>query len=329
VRRREFIGLVGGVAAWPLVARAQQAKVPRVAFVTILPLSVPVEADPVAKSFAQRLRDLGYVDGQNLTLEWYSADNQLERLPGLMREVVASNVDVILSTTWLVTRAAKDVTSTVPIVMATSATPVESGFAQSISKPGGNITGLTTEVNINLSAKRLQLLKELLPDKRRLAWLVSPTEMARGSHWWKTIETASRDLGWELLIAEHAPKDYTSAFALIIRERPDALFVNQQTSNYGNRELIVAFAAQYKLPAMYPTRQYLGSGGLMSYGSDLTEQFRRAAEYVDLILKGTKPGDLPIELPRKFELVINMKTARELGITVPPTLLAFADELIE
>jgi putative tryptophan/tyrosine transport system substrate-binding protein len=332
LKRREFIMLLGGAAtAWPLAARGQQTgRVYRVALVfTTSPVSEMVGPDPIhpmARSFEQGLRALGYLQGQNLVLEHRSAEGKFERFPEIIRELVSVNVDVIVTVTNPMTQAAKDVTRTVPIVMAYSVSPVENGLVQSLSRPGGNVTGLSSNVGSDIPGKQLQLLKELLPRLSRVAFLHSKEQAAEGV---ETGEAAARELGIKLLPAEHTPSDYNDAFTVIAREHPDALVVSASAVNVANRRLIVEFAAQRRLPAMYATREFVSAGGLISYGVDFADLFRRAAGYVDKILRGTKPADLPVEQPTKFELVINLKTAQSLGLDVPDKLLALADEVIE
>jgi putative ABC transport system substrate-binding protein len=277
MKRRDFLLLGSSLAASPLVARAQPtAKVHHVAYVGFAGrLSEMTGTDPVnpaTRAFKQGLRDLGYLEGQNLLIEWRSAEGNLERLPQIMRELISVDVDVIVSGNQPVTQAAHDATRTIPIVMTTDGTPVELGFVQSLARPGGNITGLTFQV------------------------------------------------GWDI---------HAKAFALLTRERPDALLLAPGSSSYKNRGLIVEFAAQSRLPAMYWAREFVDASGLMSYGADLSDLHRRAAGYVDKVLKGAKPADLPIQQPNKFQLVVNLKTATALGLTVPPSLLARADEVIE
>jgi putative tryptophan/tyrosine transport system substrate-binding protein len=332
MRRREFITLLGGAAAaWPLAARAKPTgRVYRVALVfTTSPVSEMAGLDPIhplARSFVQGLRALGYLQGQNLVLEHRSAEGKFERFPEIMRELVSIRTDVIVTVTNPMTRAAQDVTRTVPIVVAYSVSPVENGLVQSLSRPGGNVTGLTMNVGSEIPGKQLQLLKELLPRISRVAFLHSKEQEAEGV---QNGEAAARALGIKLLPAEHTPTDYTDAFALIAREHPDALVVGGSAVNVANRYLIVEFAAQRRLPAMYPTREFVSAGGLISYGVDFHDLFRRAAGYVDRILRGAAPSDLPVEQPTKFQLVINVKTAIALGLEPPPTLLALADEVIE
>jgi len=332
MRRREFITLIGGAAvAWPLAARAQQTgKVYRVGLVfTTSPVSEMVGADPIhplARSFVYGLRTLGYLQGQNLVLEHRSAEGKFERFPEIMRELIAAKVDVIVTVANPMTQAAKQVTGTVPIVMAYSVSPAELGLVQSLNRPGGNVTGLTMNIGSEIPGKQLQVLRELLPTMSRVAFLHSKEQEAEGV---QNGEAAAEKLGIKLLPAEHTPTDYSGAFAFITREHPDALMVGASAVNVANRQLIVEFAAQRRLPAMYATREFVNIGGLISYGVDFHELFRRAAEYVDRILRGAKPADLPVEQPAKFALVINLKTAKSLGLDVPDKMLALADEVIE
>jgi putative tryptophan/tyrosine transport system substrate-binding protein len=281
---------------------------------------------PLARSFVQELRALGYVQGQNLVLEPRSAEGKFERFPEIIRELVSIKTDVIVTVANPITQAAKDVTRTVPIVMAYSVSPAEQGVVQSLNRPGGNVTGLTMNVGSEIPGKQLQLLKDLIPRISRVAFLHSKEQEAEGV---QSGEAAAGKLGITLLPAEHTPTDYSNAFALIMREHPDALMVGSSAVNVANRHLIVEFAAQRRLPAIYATREFVNIGGLISYGVDFHDLFRRAAGYVEKILRGANPGGLPVEQPTKFALVINLKTAKALGLEVPPTLLALADEVIE
>jgi putative ABC transport system substrate-binding protein len=331
LKRREFITLIGSAAALPLAARAQQTgRVYRVALVfTTSPVSQMVGVDPIhpfARTFVHSLRTLGYLQGQNLVLEPRSAEGKFELFPEIMRELVSTKVDVIVTVANPMTQAAKDATGTIPIVMAYSVSPVEQGVVQSLSRPGGNVTGLAMNAGSEIPGKQLQVLKELLPAISRVAFLHSKEQETEGV---QNGEAAARKLGITLLPAEHTPTDYGAAFDFITREHPDALVVGASAVNVANRHLIVEFATQKRLPAMYATREFVNIGGLVSYGVDFNDLFRRAAGYVDNILRGAKPADLPVEQPTKFDLVINLKTAKTLGVTVPDKLLALADEVIE
>jgi putative ABC transport system substrate-binding protein len=331
MKRREFVRLVGGAAAaWPFAAHAQQpAKMHRVAHVAAaLPVSEMVGPNPInpgARALVQGLRALGYIEGKNLVLECRSAEGKYERLSEIMQELVSINVDVIVTGTNPTTKAAKAVTQSVPIVMM-SPNPVEEGLIQSLARPGGNITGLMIDTGPEFSAKRVQLLKELLPKMSRLAFLHSeemPFEFTQ------RLKSASQELGITLLLAEHTPTGYASAFALIERERPDALLVPSTAANFANRRLIAEFAAKSRLPAMYGRREFVEAGGLIAYGVGVADLFRGLAGYIDRILKGAKPADMPVEQPTKFQLTINLKSAKALGMEIPPLLLAQADEVIE
>src|SRR5262245_49975034 len=283
-------------------------------------------SNPAARGFVQGLRELGYVEGSNLVLEWRTAEGKFERIHDIVQELVSIKVDVIVTVTTPMTRAAKEVTQTVPIVM-TSDNPVEEGLIQSLARPGGNITGLTSHSGLEIQAKQVQLLKEILPRMSRLAVLLPKPETL--ADWKQIAEATTRALGVKLLFTEHAPSDYAAAFALIERERLDALLVASSAANFANRRLIVEFTARNRLPAIYSIREYVDAGGLVSYGLGMADFYRRLAGYVDRILKGAEPAELPVEQPTKFELVINLKTAKALGLTIPPELLARADELIE
>jgi putative ABC transport system substrate-binding protein len=284
-------------------------------------------ANPAVWMFVHTLRELGYVEGTNLVLERRSAEGKYERFPEIVRELVSLKTDVIVTIANPMTHAAKEVTRTVPIVMGVSANPVGEGLIDSLARPGGNITGLSVDTGHDIVAKQIQLLKEIVPTMSRLVLLQSKVEPLPEME--QVAKIASQELGVELLIAEATPTDYTDAFALIGRERPDGLLVARGVANYSNRAAIVEFAAQNRLPAMYGFKEDVAAGGLAAYGVDLLDLFRRAAGYVDKILKGADPAELPVEQPTKFQLIINLKTASSLGLTVSPLLLARADEVIE
>ena len=332
MKRRQFIALIGGaLGVWPINAQTQQVKMHRVGLVfstaPVSELTGPNPIHPAAKGFLRGLHQLGYFEGQNLVMEWRSAEGRFERFPEIIRELVSIKADVIVTVTTPMTRAAKEITQTVPIVMAGGGNPVAEGLIESLARPGGNITGLAALTGLENFAKGMQLLKELLPRMERVAYLQSKAEMAAG--WEQSAEFVGRQLGVNILNAEHTATDYADAFALIARERADGLSVASSAANFSNRHLIIEFAAKNKLPAMYGAREYATAGGLIAYGQDIADHFQRAAKYVDRILKGAKAADLPVEQPTKFLLVINLKTAKTLGITVPPPLLAQADEVIE
>jgi putative ABC transport system substrate-binding protein len=328
MRRREFITLLGGAAiAWPLVARAQQpaTRVPRIGF---LWATSARGAEDQAEGFRHGLRELGYVEGQNIVVEHRWADGNYERLPEFAAELVRMKMDVIMAAAAPAARAAREATATIPIVMVSVGEVVESGFVPSLARPGGNITGQSSMVT-ETSSKRLELLKEVLPGLTRVAVLWNAANPLK-IHDWKETETAARVLNVTLRSIEvRGPDDFDGAFAAIARDRPDALITLPDPLIRSQRERIVAFANNISMPAMCTAKSYVRAGCLISFGADGHELFRRSAMYMDRILKGATPGDLPVEQPTKFELVINLKTARALGIEIPATVLARADEVIE
>jgi putative ABC transport system substrate-binding protein len=289
----------------------------------------PEPVHPLVRAFVQGLRTLGHVEGQNLILERRSAEGQHERFGDIAAELVRLKVDVIVTFAHPAAQAAKAVTSTVPIVMAVSVDPAGAGLVQNLARPGGNITGLTVYVGPEIEAKRLELLRETLPGVSRVAYLGSKEDKDWESPWGKSVRMAAQGPGVTLVLAEFTPHQFTPAFTLISRARADALFVAASPATYNDRALIVDFAVRTRLPSIFANRESVEAGGLMSYGASNRDNFRRAASFVDKILKGAKPGDLPIEQPTTFELVLNAKTARALGITIPPSLLVRADQVIE
>ncbi len=335
ISRRAFIGSVAtGLLTAPAAAQAQQAgKVYRVGLISsATPLSEsagPEPANPAARAFLQGLRALGYVEGQNLILERRSAEGRPERFGDLVAELVRLKMDVIVTYTDPLAQAAKAVTTTVPIVMASSSDPVGAGLARSLARPGGNVTGLTIQVGPEIEAKRLELLRAMLPGVSRVAYLASKGDKEWESPWGKSVRTAARALGMTLVLAEFTPHEYAEAFARISRARAEALFVSRTSVAYADRAVIVDFATRTRLPSTFVFRESVELGGLMCYGPNLADLSRRAATYVDKILKGAKPGDLPVEQPTTFELVINLKAAKALGLTIPQSLLQQADEVIQ
>jgi putative ABC transport system substrate-binding protein len=328
MKRREFITLLGGAAAtWPLAARAQQElrKAPRIGFLTrATDASVSTQID----AFRQGLRDLGWVEGKSISVEYRDAEGHADRLPALAAELVALNVDVIVTVDTPPTQAAKQATSTIPIVIAVSADPVGAGLVSSLGHPGGNITGLSL-LAPETDQKNLELLKEALPKTRRVAMIFDPKNRGMMLRL-NTIKTAALNLAIELQsIPVLSPNELAGALKAAANDPPDALIVLSPIyAAYRNE--VVEFATKTKVPLAVDTRGLAGEpGALLSYGADLSELFRRAAMFVDKILKGAKPADLPVEQPTKFELVINLKTAKALGLTIPPTLLTRADEVIE
>jgi putative ABC transport system substrate-binding protein len=287
----------------------------------------PDPINPLVRAFVHGLHDLGYVEGQNLVLERRSAEGRYERLGEIGMEMVRRGVDVVVATSTLVAKEMQRVTNVVPIVMAGGTDPVRESLVTSLAQPGGNITGFSVDVGAEIEAKRLQLLKEILPETVRVGFLglKSNWESPAG----EGVRIAARMLGVTLVHAEHSLTGYAEAWAVIAQDRPQALFVAINPANYANRQIIVDFAAESRIPCMYPWGEVVQAGGLMSYGANLPDMFRRAAGYVDKILRGAKPAELPVEQPTTFELVINLKTAKVLGLTVPPSLLTRADEVIE
>jgi putative tryptophan/tyrosine transport system substrate-binding protein len=334
MRRREFISLLGcGLAAgWPHRVKAQSSKVYRVGLaLTTSPLSEMAGPDPIqpsARAFVHGLRDLGYVEGQNLILERRSAEGHPERYHNIIEELVQLNVDVIVTVTAPMIREAKAITSTVPIVMGSSTWDVLNlGLFNSLGKPGGNITGNISLFDPEIDAKRLELLKEMLPSASRVACLSRIEEWE--SPWGQSVEVAAQKLGLTMVLAAHTPDNYERALALITASRVDALFLYPGSYQYGNRKMLVDFASKNRLPDSHGFREAVEIGGLMSYGANQPALWRGAATYVDKILKGANPGELPIMQPTKFEFVINRRTADALGIPVPPSLIALTDEVIE
>ena len=324
MRRRNFIAMLGGaVVVWPLLARAQPAaKVPRVGFIFSGTRTANARQ---LDAFHQGLRELGWIAGKNIAVEERNAEGQLERLPDLAADLVRIKADVILVNNGNAARAAKRTTSATPIVLAGVAGPVESGLVASLSRPGGNITGLSL-LSPESSAKRLQLLKQAVPAASRIAVL----RASLSEQIWKETEAAAHSVGVMLQpIDLRSADDIGSAFSELTKGRYNALFVIRSAITRIHARRIVDFAARNHIATMFDDSLYVADGGLMSYGSDLNDIHRRAAAYVDKILKGAKPGDLPIEQPTKFELVINLKTAKGIGLTIPQDLLFRADKVIE
>jgi putative ABC transport system substrate-binding protein len=334
MRRRQFISLLGGTAAaWPLVARAQQpigrtGKMPRVGILMPGPAAhSSVTLDP----FYRGLHELGYIVGQNLAIEERDGGWKPDRFPALAAELVALKVDMIVAWSTPTARAAKQATNSIAIVAGVMADPVGDELVASLARPGGNVTG-TTFLGPELVAKRLQLLRDVVPGLVRVAALWHPH--AYGEHTManivKGIEDAARTLGMQLqLVPADRPDEIASAFSTMVQERSDAFIVMPSPMLFGEHQRIADLAANGRLPGMYQAREFVDAGGLMSYGANLDDLFRRTATYVDKILKGAKPAELPVERPYKFELIINVKTARAMGLTVNRDILLVADELIE
>jgi ABC-type uncharacterized transport system substrate-binding protein len=326
MRRREFITLLGGVAAaWPLAARAQQqVKLPTIGF---LGANTPSVQGRWIAAFVQRLRELGWVEGRNVAIEYRWAETRFERSPEIIAEFVRLKVDVIVTHATANILAAKRGTSVIPIVFAAVADPVGLGVVDSLARPGGNITGLSNQFT-DVAGKRVELLREVVPGLRRLAVLAN-VGIANAALEIGEVETAAQTLGLEVATSEiRKAEDIAPAFDAL-KGRAEALYVFGEPLANTNRARISALALDARLPTVAGFREIVDAGGLISYGANLTDQFRRAADFVDKILRGTKPGDMPVVQPTKFELVINLNTAKALGLEVPPTLLARADEVIE
>jgi len=324
MRRREFITLLGGAAVWPLAARAQQAgKVPTIGFLGTTTASA---WGPWTAAFVQRLRELGWIEGRNLAIEYRWADGRTGRFTEIAAEFVRLKVDVIV-TGGLSAVAVKQATSVIPIVFAVAADPVGTGLVASLVRPGGNVTGLSTQAP-DLVGKRLELLREAVPELRRLAILANigyPASVIEMSE----VQAAAPTLGLEVVALEiQRAEDIAPAFEAL-KDRADALYVITDALVSTNRIRINTFTLAARLPTMHGVREYIEAGGLMSYGPNYPDLFRRAGDFVHKILHGAKPGDIPVEQPTKFDLVINVATAKALGLTVSPMLLARADEVIE
>ena len=326
MRRREFISLIGGVAAtWPLAVQAQQPALPVVAFVR--DGSPEANARYVA-AFRKGLNESGYVEGQNVTVEYHWLEGQYDRLPALLADLVRRQVAVIATPGNVTSVAAKAATAAIPIVFAVGEDPVKLGLVASLARPGGNATG-TNFLLVEVTAKRLRLLHELVPKAVRVAVLVNPSNSATDTTVRGTKEAAAT-LGLQLQILNASSiGEIDEAFATLARERPDALFVGGDAFFIGRTVQLATLTARYGIPSTYSQRIYVAAGGLMSYGTDFGEAFRQVGVYTGSILKGAKPADLPVLQSTKFELVINLQTARVLGIEVPPGIMSIADEVIE
>ena len=324
MRRRELLSLLGGAAAaWPLAARAQQAaRLPRLG---VLLLSTP-QADPQMETARRALRDLGYVEGQNLAIEYHYAEGRPERLPDLAADLVRTKPDVLFVLGGDVTPAAVKATQTIPIVFTSSADPVRLGFVASLARPGGNATGITLLLD-ELASKRLELLKQAAPRISRVGFLWNPDH---ADNELPEAERAAASLGIELKpLTVRGPADFDGAFMAATQARVDALYVVSSRLTLQNLGRILNFAAENRLPLAGGFGAWAKQHGLLSYGPNVEDMTRRAVAYIDRILKGTKPGELPVEQPTKFEFLINLKTVKAVGLDVPPMLLTRADEVIE
>jgi putative ABC transport system substrate-binding protein len=325
MKRREFIGLLGGAAIWPLATNAQQAGVPVIGFLS------SVSPGPYAQQLAAFRRGLGqtgFIEGQNVAIEYRWAEGNYDRVPALVAEFVQRRVDVIVATgaTGL---AAKAATATIPIIAVSGGDPTEEGLVADLRRPSGNITGMALFA-YSLGPKRFELIRELIPSAKLIAVMANPNNRGGANTDRKNVEAAASAVGQRIVVLDTANEsDFEPAFAAMVRQGADALIVMADPFFNSRREQLVALVAQHRIPAIYEWREFAEIGGLMSYGSSLTEAVRQLGLYTGQILRGTKPADLPFQRASKIELIINLKTARTLGITFPITLLGRADEVIE
>jgi ABC-type uncharacterized transport system substrate-binding protein len=327
MKRREFITLLGGAAtAWPIAGRAQQAAMPVIGF---LSSRSPGESTSVVAAFSQGLNEAGYIEGQNVAIEFRWAEGQLDRLPAMAVDLVSRQVAVIIAAGGdRPALAAKAATSTIPIIFTGSDFPVKVGLVASLSQPGGNVTGASLFTS-ELEVKKLALLRELVPGAPLIAMLVNPTNPSAETDI-EDVRRAAAAVGQQiLLLRASSERDIDAAFEAVVQQRVNALLVAHDPIFLSRRDQFVALAAHHAVPAIFEFREFVVAGGLMSYGSRITENYRLGGNYAGRILKGAKPADLPVQQPTKFELVINLKTAKTLGLIVPQSLLLRADEVIE
>ena len=320
------MALLAGVAAWPLTARAQQ-QMPVIGYLSV---GSP-ESDNIIRvtPFRQGLNETGYVEGQNVNIEYRWAQGQYDRLPALAADLVSRQVAVIAAGGTPPTIAAKAATATIPIVFVTGADQVEIGLVASLNRPGGNLTGVTT-LNVELGPKRLELLHEVVPTTRSIALLVNPTSSVNAERLTTNTQTAARTLGLQLhVLHASTERDLNTVFASLVQMRAGALVINNDAFFLNRTEQLAALTVHHAVPTIFAYREFAAAGGLMSYGGSLTDAYRLTGVYTGQILKGEKPADLPVIQSTKFEFVINAKTAKALGLTIPPDLLAVADEVIE
>jgi putative tryptophan/tyrosine transport system substrate-binding protein len=329
MRRREFVTLLCGtaVAAWPVAASAQQSAKPLIGFLSI---SSPGPHAPFVAAFNQGLKEVGFIEGLNVTIEYRWAEGQFDRLPTLAADLTRRKVDVIAAVSGdLSVRAAMSANSAIPVVFISGSDPVESGLVASFARPGGNITGFCM-ISIDLMSKRFELLSELVPQIRVIALLVNPNYHSASEGTIPLVQRAASAKGMQLHIVKVGKEeDFEPAFASLVQQKVDALVVGTDPFFTSRREQLVSLASRYAVPAIYEWQEFTAAGGLISYGTSLTSLYREVGIYVGKVLKGTKPADLPIQQPTKFELVINLKTAKALGLKIPAGLLLRADKMIE
>jgi putative tryptophan/tyrosine transport system substrate-binding protein len=327
MRRREVITILGGASAWPLAARAQQPAMPVVGFVTGSSQETSVRR---AGAFRKGLNEAGFVEGQNVTLEYHWLDGQYDRLPSLMADLVRRRVAVIATpASHPAALAAKAATTTIPIVFCVGADPVELGLVASLARPSGNATGINF-FNADIAAKRLGLLHDLVPKAVRIAVLANPANVPTAEATLRDVPEAARAIGLQITVLNAGTsREIEAAFATLVRDRADALFVAPDSFFVSRRVQFATLATRHGIPAVYTTREHVEAGGLMSYGTDILDGFRQAGVYTGQILKGARPADLPVLQSTKFEFVINLQTARALGIEVPNAVLLLANEVIE
>lgn len=325
MRRRKFITLIGGTAVWPLAARAQQAGMPVIGYLSSLTQAVSVRFDSALR---RGLSDMGYVEGQNVSIQCRWIVDRYDALPAMAADLVQRQVAVILALGPPAVLAVKAVTTTIPIVFVTGADPLKFGFVASFNKPGANITGIWM-VLTTLAEKRLQLLHDLVPKAELIALLVNPTSPVAEPQT-RDAQVAAHSLGIRLtVLTAVTDNDFDQVFASLGQQHADALVVSADPFFASKHEHLVALAGRHAIPTLYEFREFVEAGGLLSYGTDLSDGFYKGGQYVGQVLKGTKPADLPVEQVNRFELIINLNTARALGLTVPDKLLALADEVIE
>jgi putative ABC transport system substrate-binding protein len=323
--RRDFITLLGGAAAWPLTARAQQPAMPVIGF---LHAASPEPFAPFVAAFREGLNEARYVEGRNVTIEYRWAENRYERLPALTADLVARRVAVLVAPGDIAPAAAKAATSSIPIVFIVASDPIKLGIVASLNRPGGNITGISMFTSA-LMAKRIELLTELVPNAATIGLLINPTSVTAGTDV-NYAQTAGRALGRQIEVLNASNEsEIAAAFGTLAKQRIGALVTGTDVLFSNQHVQIAALASRHAIPAIYPWPEFVSAGGLASYGTSHAEPYREAGVYVGRILKGEKPADLPVMQPTKFKLVINLKTAKALGLEVPPTLLARADEVIE